>query len=231
MDRAIFFDHVRAQPFGGRLTPRQVGGCNAILDAFERHAPSADPRFVAYALATAFHETARTMQPICEYGKGHGRAYGVPAGPAHQIYFGRGYVQLTWWKNYATATARLRQKGVIGADVDLVKNPDLALRPDVAAGILVFGMLEGWFTGRKLADYFAGTRSDWVDARRIINGSDRAAQIAGYALHFYHALGVANAAAPTPGVPVAPKAAKAKAAAPKVSRTIVKAAGKRRRVA
>lgn len=229
MDRAIFFAHCRAQPFGGRMNDRQVKGCDAILDAFELHAPAADPRGLAYALATAFHETARAMQPICEFGKGAGRAYGKPAGQFGQVYFGRGYVQLTWLRNYQHATKRLREIGVIGADVDLVRNPDRALRPDIAAAILVFGMLEGWFTGRKIADYFVGTRSDWVDARRIINGSDRAAQIAGYALHFYHALTASVAAPPTPGAPLAPKAAKA-APAP-VKRTIVKAAGKKRRVA
>lgn len=224
MDRVIFFADCRAHPFGGRMTDRQVKGCEAILDAFEHHAPAADPRGIAYALATAYHETARTMRPICEYGEGRGRPYGAPAGPYAKHYFGRGYVQLTWLKNYAHATKRLREIGVTGADVDLVRKPDLALRPDIAAAILVFGMVEGWFTGRKIADYFAGTRSDWVDARRIINGSDRAAQIAGYALHFYHALTAAIAPAPTPGVgPNTPAA--------KHVRTVIKAAGKRRKIA
>ncbi len=36
------------------------------------------------------------MQPIEEYGRGKGRKYGAPAGPYGKIYFGRGYVQLTW---------------------------------------------------------------------------------------------------------------------------------------
>ena len=81
---------------------------------------------------------------------------------------------------------------MVGGDVDLVRNPDLAMRPDIAAGVLIFGMLEGWFTGRKLIDYFKGTRSDWVDARVIINGHDRAALIASYGMAFYHALTEAN---------------------------------------
>lgn len=229
MDRAIFFANCRAEPFGGRMTDKQVAGCNTLLDAFELHAPASDPRFIAYALATDFHETGRVMQPVREGGQGHGKAYGLPAGPWGKIYYGRGDVQLTWLKNYALATTRLRALGVIGADVDLVRDPDLALRPDVSKAVLVFGMIEGWFTGRRLADYFAGTRSDWVDARRIVNGSDRAAQIAGYGLHFYHAITLASAAAPTPGVALARAPA---APAPKAAtRTVVKAAGKKRRVA
>ena len=94
-------------------------------------------------------------------------------------------MQLTWLQVYQHAETRLRLHGI---NVDLVRSPDLALRPDTSAAILVFGMTEGWFTGRKLADFFAGTRSDWVDARTIINGHDRAALIAGFALHFYAGL-------------------------------------------
>lgn len=195
MDRATFFDCVRDHPFGGSMTQPQVQGCEAILDAWEQHAPASDPRFIAYSLATTFHETARTMQPIAEFGRGKGRAYGKPAGPFAQTYFGRGDVQLTWYRNYALATTKLRAHGVIDGSVDLAKTPDLAMRPDIAAGVLVFGMLEGWFSGRKLGDYFRGTRSDWVDARAIINGKDRAALIAGYGLHFYHAMQNATKAA------------------------------------
>jgi len=186
--RAAFFECVRAKPFGGALAQRQVDGMGALLDAFERTAPALEPRFCAYMLATAFHETARTMQPIEEYGKGRGRAYGHPAGPWHQIYDGRGDVQLTWEANYVKATARLRALGVIGADVDLDKAPALALRPEIAAAIMIHGMLEGWFTGHKLADDFNATRDDPVDARRIINGTDRAELIAGYHRAFLAAL-------------------------------------------
>ncbi len=193
MDRSKFFDCVREAPFAGALTAGQVRGCEAILDAFERHAIGSDPRFVAYALATAFHETARTMQPIREIGGGRGRSYGKPAGPFGQVYYGRGYVQLTWLRNYQAATTRLAAHGLRA--VDLVKTPDAAMEPDIAAAVLVFGMLEGWFTGRKLGDFFTGVRSDWVDARTIINGHDKAATIAGYALHFYHALQAAQARA------------------------------------
>jgi putative chitinase len=192
MDLKIFFNEVRDHVFGKTMYQAQVDGCVAILDAWGKHAPASDPRFIAYSLATAFHETARSMAPVRELGAGRGRAYGHPVAPYNQIYYGRGYVQLTWERNYAIATRALLKHNVVDRNIDLVRYPDLAMRPDIAAGVLVFGMLEGWFTGRKLVDYFAGTRSDWVDARVIINGHDRAALIAGYGLAFYHALSEAN---------------------------------------
>ena len=188
MDMKVFFNEVRDHLFGKPMYQGQVNGCVAILDAWGKHAPNSDPRFIAYSLATAYHETARSMAPVRELGQGRGRAYGNPVPPYNQVYYGRGYVQLTWKRNYANATRSLVRHNVVGSDVDLVRNPDLAMRPDIASGILVFGMLEGWFTGRKLVDYFSGTRSDWVDARVIINGHDRAALIASYGLAFYHAL-------------------------------------------
>ena len=188
MDLKVFFNEVRDHVFGKTMYQGQVDGCEAILDAWGKHAPNSDLRFIAYSLATAYHETARSMAPIRELGQGRGRAYGNPVPPYNQVYYGRGYVQLTWKRNYANATRSLVRHNVVGSDVDLVRNPDLAMRPDIASGILVFGMLEGWFTGRKLVDYFSGTRSDWVDARVIINGHDRAALIASYGLAFYHAL-------------------------------------------
>ncbi|MBB2959828.1 hypothetical protein [Methylobacterium sp. R2-1] len=170
LNRAAFYAAVRASLFGGRLTASQVAGMDAIFDA----APSLlGTTSLGYALATTFHETARTMQPIEEYGRGKGKSYG-PTG-----FWGRGFVQLTWETNYAKATTRLRQLGYLRADEDLVKTPKLAMRLDVAAAILFYGMVEGWFTGKKLSDYFGGGRYEPVGARRIINGTDKDDLIAG----------------------------------------------------
>ena len=188
MDRDKIFSESRELVFGGRITDGQTSGMNAILDAWDNHAPKSDPRFIAYSLATPYWETMKTMQPIDELGHGRGRPYGVPDRATGKAYYGRGLVQLTWGYNYKHATARLLAHGVIDKSKDLYQNPELAKEPDIAAAVLVFGMLEGWFSGRKLADYFSGTRSDWLDARQIINGHDKAAIIAGFGMHFYHAL-------------------------------------------
>lgn len=190
INRAVFFDHVRYAPFDGHMEQSQVDGVVALLDAWDATKLS-DLRWLGYALATVYHETARTMCPVEEYGHGRGRAYGVPAGPWHEVYDGRGDVQITWETNYAKASTKLKAHGII---VDLVRYPATALRPDVAAAILFWGSVEGWFTGRKLGDYFNEAKADPINARRIINALDCASEIAGY----YRSVMAAIAAATAP---------------------------------
>jgi len=186
-----FFDTVRQELFSGNLTMGHVAGMNAILAAWDNplnHLTKPDVRFVAYALATAYWETAQKMLPIREYGEGRGKEYGKPSPPWGQIYYGRGLVQLTWYRNYDAADVRLRADGLLEPGEDLVRTPDLALRPDIAAAIMLSGMTIGWFTGKKLADYFNAKVNDPVTARRIINGLDHAADIAKFHAHFCAAL-------------------------------------------
>ncbi len=183
MNRAMFFTSVRSSLFGGKLEKGEVSGCEAIINAFEA-AGLTNPQWLAYMLATAFHEVAGTMQPIEEYGKGKGRTYGVPAGPFKKVYYGRGLVQLTWLENYERAQREL------GAP--FVQHPELALNPKHAADIMIKGMTQGWFTGKKLSNYF-GSSNDPINARRIINGVDKAALIAGYHAKFLKAINEANA--------------------------------------
>ena len=168
---------IRQKLFNGRLSQAQVNGIDAILQAINQHGLP-DKRQAAYILATAYHETARTMQPVEELGKGRGREYGVAIDG--KVYYGRGYVQLTWLYNYKIMGKLL--------DIGLVKNPALACEPDVAAQIMLQGMTRGLFTGKKLSDYINSLKCDYVNARRIINGSDRALLIAGYAVIWADAL-------------------------------------------
>lgn len=125
----------------------------------------------AYVLATAYHETAYTMKPVREYG---GENY--LRKKKYYPYVGMGFVQLTWKENYVKAGK------VLG--VDFVKNPSKLLQPEYSAVILVKGMKEGWFTTRKLSDYITLQKSDFVGARKIVNGTDKAATIASYALEY-----------------------------------------------
>ena len=195
INRPFFFDHVRGPLFGGKLTPGQVGGMTAILDLWEAEKGPQDDRWLAYMLATAFHETATTMRPIKEFGgaayynKLYGpqgsnptraRAHGNTEPGDGAKYCGRGYVQLTWKNNYKAMST------VTGAD--LVADPERAMEPAIAGKIMSHGMRKGSFTGKKLADYFSGAKSDWVNARRIINGLDRAQLVANYAKVFYAAI-------------------------------------------
>lgn len=179
IDRKIFFDIVRKAPFGGMLRKAQVEGCNYILDEWQRRQLS-DLRWLAYVMATVFHETGATMQPVREIGLGRGRDYGAIDRQTGHAYYGRGYVQLTWKRNYAVMGDRL--------GLDLVANPDLALRPEAALPILFDGMIEGLFTGKALPDYFSPARADWTGARAIVNGTDKAGRIAEQARQFHGAL-------------------------------------------
>jgi predicted chitinase len=185
MDAAAFFTVVREALFAGTLSQSQVDGINGLLAAWAKDG-NGDKHQLAYVLATCFHESARTMQPIAEYGHGKGHPYGATDATGKAPY-GRGLIQLTWRSNYLKADHEL------GLGGKLASNYDLALEPDIATKIAVRGMREGWFTGRKLDDYVTPAKPDYVSARKIINGTDRATLIAGYAVHFEIALTKAGA--------------------------------------
>ena len=193
---------------GGSLSQQQANGINTVLSAPE--ASGWDRRWLAYALATAWHETGGRMQPVREgfaasdenairavtrlFEQGRiSRNYAARDPETGQSYYGRGLVQLTHRANYARAGREL------GLPLD--EQPDLALEPDVSAAILLRGMEHGWFTGKKLADYFGVAVSDPVGARRIVNGTDRADLIAGYHARIVAALAVEQR---VPSVPPPP---------------------------
>src|SRR5829696_4360660 len=166
-NREILFDSVRSSLFGGGMGQSQVDGMNAVLNAWDDSPPSDDLRWLAYCLATDYHETSKEMQPIEEYGRGAGMSYGNPDPQTGEIYYGRGYVQLTWKDNYQKATNKI---GLEGGD-DLVWHPEKALDPYIASEIMARGMTEGWFrSGETLSRYFSDTADDPYGAREIING-------------------------------------------------------------
>lgn len=211
----VFFNSVRDSLFNGSLKQSQVDGLNDILNA-TAHMPI---RHRAYVLATAYHETGLNMAPNVEnlnytsaariravwpsrfptvasaqpyvrnpkglankvYNGRMGNRTGTDDG---WMYRGRGQVHITGRANYDKASA------VVG--YDLVAHPDLALRREVSSRILTEGMAQGWFTGKRLTDYY-----DYVDMRRVVNGTDKAAVIAGYAEKFEAALKLIDGGADT----------------------------------
>jgi putative chitinase len=183
MGRAQFFDAVRSVMHRGALTRTQVESYTVILDTMAELAVT-DLRHRAYVFATAYHEVGPALKPIEEWGKGRGRVYGRPAANG-KVYYGRGYVQLTWEENYRVMGDAIGQP--------LHQQPELALDPHIAARIMVLGMREGMFTGKSLSDYFTRSRTDWINARRIINRLDRAADIARHARKYLGCLETAGA--------------------------------------
>lgn len=148
-----------------------LGSTRALIDECRRQGLLRNQ--AAYVLATAFWETARTMKPIAEYGKGKGHKYGKPGRNNKQVPYGRGFVQTTWDENYEKTDRELGLKGA------LIKNYNLLLTDaNMAAKAAVTGMREGWYTGKKLSDYITLAKSDFPNARRIINKMDKAAEIA-----------------------------------------------------
>jgi putative chitinase len=199
-DYGKFYDFLRGNGMlGPTISKDEFTGCDNIIRACAE--ASWPVSWVAYALGTAYHETAHTMMPVKERG---GTAYytrmyditGSRPWKAKELgnltpgdgakYCGMGYPQTTGKANYVKATEKLR---ALGIDVDLVANPEDMMRPDVAAATMVSGMEEGWFTGRKLSDDLPRTNTAagaqaFILSRDIINGHDDEKLIAGYAVDF-----------------------------------------------
>ena len=134
----------------------------------------------AYVLASCYWETARTMKPVKE-------AYWLKNAEKwrkknlrYYPWYGRGLIQITWEANYLKAKSKL--------GVDFIKDPDLVMQDEHTVEIAVRGMKEGWFTGKKLNHYITLLRSDFVNARRIVNGTDEAEAIAEIAEDYDKAL-------------------------------------------
>lgn len=139
-----------------------------------------DEHKLIYILATARHESR--LRPIKEWRAkpSQTRIYNLQNRYWHTGYFGRGFVQLTWERNYA--------KMAKFTGLDLVNKPDLALLPDYASDILVYGMVNGSFTRRKLDEFINKTLVDYFNARKTVNGLDKATTIMRYAIDLQNAL-------------------------------------------
>lgn len=205
MNRQLFFNNVRASLFGSKLEQGQVDNMTAILNEWTSRGLT-DVRWLAYILATVYHETGvvkdgkleRTMAPVEEMGRGAGRPYGkklkMGGGPGKRIayttpdkiYYGRGHTQNTWFENYEKLTKLAKRQGK--SNWDFLNKPDLLLEIEPSIWATFEGMTKGLYTGRRLSQHFNATTEDWKGARKIINGVDYADLIAGHAWKFYAAL-------------------------------------------
>jgi len=156
----------------GELDPTQKDSIKLIVQAFDQYGDK-DFNKLIYILATTRHES--NFRPIKEYRATSSQidVYNRQNNYWYTGYYGRGFVQLTWENNYK------KMSEVLG--VDFVANPDLALQPNYAAKILVYGMIHGLFTRKALAEYINSSNADFYNARKTVNGTDRADRIQDYA--------------------------------------------------
>jgi len=199
MDRSKFYAALRARSsgvFGTSLSQSQVDGTERILDEAQRRGTPL--RHLAYILSTAYHETAHTMQPVREMG---GEKY--LRSKRYYPWVGEGLVQVTWEENH-------RKFGATA--------PGQMMTWPIALRAIFDGMTKGLFTGKKLEDYIKGDRCDYVGARRIVNGTDRDDDLAGYAVTFEKALRAAGYIGQAPKTLTIPEP---KPAAPKPNETSV----------
>jgi len=189
-DRERFFNGFR-DGFG-ELEQAQTDALNKILASAEADTDITCLRWIAYILATIKRECGETWSPTTEQGNPRyfgkyepgsrlGKMLGNTQSGDGARFHGRGYVQLTGRRNYAKA------KTLTGAD--LLNDPAQAKDPALAYEIATQGMIDGWFTGRKLSQFMKdGQSPDFENARTIINGHDKAANIADIARRFSEVL-------------------------------------------
>lgn len=231
IDREALYAGIVAR-FGARAMdpirqgqPPRRDGFEAILNVWEAEYADKDPAWLAYILATAWHETGAYMAPIREgFAASDEQAFArvqrhiqreglrdyVSRKENGHSYYGRGFVQLTWDENYKAMGAEL------GMGDQLYDNPDLVMEPSIAAKIICRGMVKGLFRRRHALERYLGNEHyDWHNARLIVNGRrsdgsiDKAEEIAEHARKFYEAILPAIAAAPAPVSPPAPTPAPA----------------------
>jgi predicted chitinase len=156
----------------GSLDATQKDSIRLIVKMFEKYGDK-DQNKLIYILATARHES--NFRPIQERRASSSQTdvYNRQNAYWYTGYYGRGFVQLTWDRNYEKMSKLL--------GVDFLSNPDLVMQPKYAARILVQGMLEGAFTRRPLEKYINGSQVDFYNARWVVNGLDRAERVEGYA--------------------------------------------------
>lgn len=173
IDKKLFFDEYRKK-LDTNLSTSEVAAIDEFIDLVNANINEFNIVSWAYIFATVFHETAQTFLPVKEtfWKTEEWRKRNLRYSP----FYGRGYVQVTWERNYRIFSKLL--------GVDLVSNPDKTMEVDIAFKILIIGSKQGLFTGKKIGDYIKDGNPNYKEMRRVINGNDKAELIADYATEF-----------------------------------------------
>lgn len=169
------------QAHHGELDDSRRQGLRYILNLMNADTTITNLYHRAYMLATVKLECDNKWQPIAEYGKGKGRAYGRPDPKTGLVYYGRGLTQNTWYENYLKLTKAWNKTYPDRPPVDFTRNPDLLLQMEYSYFAMSYSMRKGLYTGVGLSKYINDEKCDLLNARRIINGMDCAEKIAEYA--------------------------------------------------
>lgn len=175
INKQIFFDQYRTKlDKDKKLTQKEVDAIGLFIDMFERVPEYFTIPQWAYVFATVFHETAHNFEPVREAFQlsENWRERNLRYFP----YYGRGYVQITWLRNYKLFADLM--------GIDFVKNPDWIMQPEWSFQILIYGFKHGSFTGKKISDYINPNKKNYKLARYCINGADKRDLIASYAVLF-----------------------------------------------
>ena len=241
MNKQDFYAALRSDKrvFGTSIGTNQVATMEHLIRAIQSHGLS-DAQ-AAYVFATAYHEpgprsrmvpnrenmnysSARQLVRVwpSRFNATNAAAFvNAPQALANKVYNGRlgnrkgtndGWIYRGGGLDHTTGRENYRKNSAY-TGVDLVAHPERILEPAVAADCIVSGMVSGRYTGKKLAHYINDKQTDFINARRIINGASRYERekvepwVKGYAEAFLSAIedggGITAAKAPT--LPPAPR--------------------------
>jgi len=175
INKKIFFDNYKRDLDPNKsLDSKEVSAIDSFLDFVNADFNKFSIPQWAYIFATTYHETKYSFLPVKEafWLSENWRKSNLRYFP----YYGRGFVQITWLKNYQYFSKVLGE--------DFVKFPDLVMIPKYAFKILVDGFSYGVFTGKKISDYINDKAKDYKGARKCINGTDDEELISVYAKLF-----------------------------------------------
>ena len=181
-NREYFFHNYRN--YFGKINQSQVDGLEFLLSKFDNETQFSNEQ-IAYMLASVKHETDHTFQPIEERGGYNYFKYligklGIRSLAEANKYKGRGFIQATGRTNY--------EKYSLILGIDFITNPELMKERENSYKVMIYGFINGTFTGKKITDYINENECDFYNARRCINGTDKAVLISGYADKIYNCL-------------------------------------------